>query len=81
MFLCAYCLFFFFYFIYYFVCVCVCGGGGGGGIIWIQKIHDFSEVPFQCILNDFSFLLDISTKINLHVWFYFIVFLTLLYIT
>ena len=31
--------------------------------------------------NDFSFLLDISMKINLHVWFYFIVFLTILYIT
>ena len=54
MFLCAYCLFFLFYFIYYFVCV-------GGDVvtkrkirilIWIQKIHDFSEVPFQCILND-----------------------------
>ena len=53
MFLCAYCLFF--YFIYYFVYVC------GGNVvtkrkirilIWIQKIHDFSEVPFQCILND-----------------------------
>ena len=50
---------FLFYFIYYFVCVW--GGGGGGGVvtrrkirilIWIQKIHDFSEVPFQCILND-----------------------------
>ena len=60
MFLCAYCLFF--YFIFYFVCVCVCGGGGGGGdvvtkrkiriLIWIQKIDDFSEVPFPCILND-----------------------------
>ena len=21
-------------------------------LIWMQKIHDFSEVPFQCILND-----------------------------
>ena len=31
--------------------------------------------------NDFSFLLDISMKINLHVWFYFIVFLNILYIT
>ena len=48
---------FLFYFIYYFVCVCV----GGGDVvtkrkirilIWIQKMHDFSEVPFQCILND-----------------------------
>ena len=28
-----------------------------------------------------DFLLDISSKINLHVWFYFIVFLTILYIT
>ena len=45
------------------------------------KNHDFSEVPFQCIFIDFSFLLDISVKINLHVWFYFIVFLTILYIT
>ena len=62
MFLCAYCLFFLFNFIYYFVCVWGGGGGGGGGdvvtkrkiriLIWIQKIHDFSEVPFQCILND-----------------------------
>ena len=25
--------------------------------------------------NDFSFLLDISMQINLHVWFYFIVVL------
>ena len=31
--------------------------------------------------NEFGFLLDISSKINLHVWFYFIVFLTILYIT
>ena len=31
--------------------------------------------------NDFSFLLDISSKINLNVWFYLIVFLTILYIT
>ena len=45
------------------------------------KNHEFSEVPFQCIFNDFSFLLDNSMKINLHVWFYFIVFLTILYIT
>ena len=45
------------------------------------KIQEFSEVPFQCIFNEFGFLLDISSKINLHVWFYFIVFLTILYIT
>ena len=31
--------------------------------------------------NEFGFLLDISSKINLHIWFYFIVFLTILYIT
>ena len=37
--------------------------------------------PFQCIFNDLSLLLDISMNINLHVWFYFIVFLTILYIT
>ena len=42
---------------------------------------EFSEVPFQCIFNDFGFLLDISMKINLHVWFYFIVFLTILSVT
>ena len=42
---------------------------------------EFSEVPFQCIFNEFGFLLDSSSKINLHVWFYFIVFLTILYIT
>ena len=49
---------------------------------WIQKKnHEFSEVPFQCIFNDFGFLLDISMKINLHVWFYFIVFLTILSVT
>ena len=84
------CLLFIFLILFYLLfCVCVCGGGGGDVVtkrkirilIWIQKIHDFSEVPFQCILNDFSFLLDISMKINLHVWFYFIVFLTILYIT
>ena len=45
------------------------------------KTQEFSEVPFQCIFNKFGFLLDISSKINLHVWFYFIVFLTILYIT
>ena len=33
------------------------------------KNHEFSEVPFQCIFIDFSFLLDISMKINLHVYF------------
>ena len=83
------CLLFIFFILFYLLfCVCVWGGGGGVVtkrkiriLIWIQKIHDFSEVPFQCILNDFSFLLDISMKINLHVWFYFIVFLTILYIT
>ena len=46
-----------------------------------KKNHEFSEVPFQCIFNDFGFLLDISMKINLHVWFYFIVFLTILSVT
>ena len=50
-------------------------------LFWIQKFQEFSEVPFQCIFNEFGFLLDISSKINLHVWFYFIVFLTILYIT
>ena len=50
-------------------------------LFWIQKNQEFSEVPFQCIFNKFGFLLDISSKINLHVWFYFIVFLTILYIT
>ena len=49
-------------------------------LILDTKNHDFSEVPFKCIFNDFSFLLDISIKINLHVWFYFTVFLTILYI-
>ena len=52
-----------------------------GSYFKIQKNHEFSEVPFQCIFNNFGFLLDISMKINLHVWFYFIVFLTILYIT
>ena len=88
-FVCLLFIFFILFYLLFCVCVCVCGGGGGGVVtkrkirilIWIQKIHDFSEVPFQCILNDFSFLLDISMKINLHVWFYFIVFLTILYIT
>ena len=89
-FVCLLFIFFILFYLLFCVCLCVCGGGGGGGgdvvtkrkiriLIWIQKIHDFSEVPFQCILNDF--LLDISMKINLHVWFYFIVFLTILYIT
>ena len=45
------------------------------------KNQEFSEIPFQCIFNEFGFLLDISSKINLHVWFYFIVFLTILSIT
>ena len=47
----------------------------------LKNNHEFSGVPFRCIFNDFSFLLDISSKINLHVWFYFIVFFTILYIT
>ena len=51
------------------------------GSYYGYKNHEFSEVPFQCIFNDFSFLLDISMQINLHVWFYFIVFLTMLCIT
>ena len=46
-----------------------------------KKNQEFSEVPFQCFFNEFGFLLDSSSKINLHVWFYFIVFLTILYIT
>ena len=46
-----------------------------------KNIHEFSGVPFKCIFNDFSFLLDISSKINLHVWFYFVVFFTILYVT
>ena len=53
-------------------------------LIMDTKNPEFSEVPFQCIFNDFSFLLDIYMKITsclLHVWFYFIVFLTILYIT
>ena len=50
-------------------------------LIMDTKNPEFSEVPFQCIFNDFSFLVDISMKITLHVWFYFIVFLTILYIT
>ena len=50
-------------------------------LFWIQNNYEFSEVQFKCIFNDFSFLLDISSKINLHVWFYFIVVLTILYIT
>ena len=59
---------------------------GPGQRIWIffwiqKKNHEFSEVPFQCIFNDFGFLLDISMKIHLHVWFYFIVFLTILSVT
>ena len=50
-------------------------------LIMDTKNHEFSEVPFSMYFNDFSFLLDISMKIDLHVWFYFIVFLTILYIT
>ena len=49
------------------------------------KNQEYSVVPFQCIFNEFGFLLDISSKINLHVWFYYymfgLVFLTILYIT
>ena len=29
-------------------------------LFWIQNNHEFSGVPFKCIFNDFSFLLDIS---------------------
>ena len=47
----------------------------------IMDTKNHEKVPFQCIFNDLSFLPDISMKINLHVWFYFIVFLTILYIT
>ena len=50
-------------------------------LFWIQKNEEFSEVSFQCIFNEFGFLLDVSSKINLHVWFYFIIFLTILNIT
>ena len=50
-------------------------------LFWIQKNQEFSEIPFQCIFIEFGFLLDISSKINLHVWFYFIVSVTILYIT
>ena len=57
------CLLFIYFILFIILCVYVGGGGGGGGgdvvtkrkiriLIWIQKIHDFSEVPFQCILND-----------------------------
>ena len=28
------------------------------------KNLEYSEVPFQCIFNEFGFLLDISSKIN-----------------
>ena len=52
------CLLFIFFILFYLL-FCVCVGGGGVVtkrkiriLIWIQKIHDFSEVPFQCILND-----------------------------
>ena len=55
--------------------------GSGSSFGYKKKNHEFSEVPFQCIFNDFGFLLDISMKINLHVWFYFIVFLTILSVT
>ena len=52
-----------------------------GSYFGYKKNQEFSEVPFQCIFNEFGFLLDISSKVNLHVWFYFIVFLTILCIT
>ena len=52
-----------------------------GSYFGYKKNQEFSEVPFQYIFNEFGFLLDISSKINLHIWFYFIVFLTILYIT
>ena len=38
-------------------------------LFWIQKNQEFSELPFQCIFNEFGFLLHISSKINLHVCF------------
>ena len=47
-------------------------------LFWIQKIKKFQRSHFNVFLMN---LLDISSKINLHVWFYFIVFLTMLYIT
>ena len=50
------CLLFIFFILFYLL-FCVCGGDVVTKrkiriLIWIQKIHDFSEVPFQCILND-----------------------------
>ena len=50
-------------------------------LFWIQKIKNFQRSHFNVFFNEFGFLLDISSKINLHVCFYFIVFLTILYIT
>ena len=37
------------------------------------------EVPFQCIFNEFGFLHDISSKINLHDLFGFILLSSLQY--
>ena len=42
---------------------------------------NFQRSPFQCIFNDFGFPLDIDMKINLHIWFYFIVSFKILDIT
>ena len=52
-----------------------------GSYFGYKKNHEFPEVPFPCIFDDFGFLLDISVKINLHIWFYVIVPLNILYIT
>ena len=52
------CLLFIFFNFILFIILCVWGGGDVVTkrkiriLIWIQKIHDFSEDPFQCILND-----------------------------
>ena len=51
-----------------------------GSYFGYQKIMIFRGL-ISMYFNDFSFLLDISMKINLHVRFYFIVFLKILYIT
>ena len=50
-------------------------------LFWIQKIKNFQRSHFNVFFNEFGFLLDFSSKINLHVCLYFIVFLTILYIT
>ena len=52
-----------------------------GSYFGYKKIKNFQRSHFNVFFNEFAFLLDISSKINLHVWFYFIVFLTILYIT